>query len=177
MPFGIADFVGAFTAYDQGGTMKKKIVSTVLSTLIFILMIVLGAVAAFFYRQLNYGNAENQPVLLLTMRVAYILNALIALFILVHVLVLALDRKAGGFELILGLLEAAFFLCSAPVLVTFWRGLFLDSAGMGALFSNTLLLSPWILGLFVGAIYLFLQGIRLLFFRETEVHDNKKEES
>ena len=143
MPFGIADFVGAFTAYDQGGTMKKKIVSTVLSTLIFILMIVLGAVVAFFYRQLNYGNAENQPILFLTMRVAYILNALIAFFILVHVLVLALDRKAGGLELILGLLESAFFLCSAPVLVTFWRGLFLDSAGMGMLFGNALLLIPF----------------------------------
>lgn len=133
---------------------------------------VLIAVHLFFSLAIDYALSSGvlkDPTLFITMeRISYILQVIAVLVAVIHALAVFLDSGSDGFQVALGIFEAAYFGVSVIPALFVFEGLFMDPAIYQKILANRMLTFLLSLTVLLGVLILFLHIVYFFFFKEDE---------
>ena len=136
------------------------------------LTFVFVAVHILFSLALDYtlsSGVMKDPRLFITMeRISYVLQVLALALSAIHGLAIFLDPNSDGFQVILGIIEAAYFCGGILPVIFIFQGLFIDPAIYQKILSNSTMTFLTSLSLLLGILVFFLHLVHFFFFREAE---------
>lgn len=136
------------------------------------LAFVLVAVHLLFSLAIDYtlsSGAMKDPTLFITMeRISYVLLVLSLALAALHGLAIFLDPHIDGFQVFIGLVEAAYFCGGILPAIFIFQGLFVDPGVYQKILANSTMTFLMSLGLLLGVLVVFLHLVHFFFFKDDE---------
>lgn len=122
-----------------------------LSILLFVSLLLFGGILGTVF--LHWGSSQ-WPIVLLSLQ--YLLNAVIWLFLILHVVAIFLRKEADGIEVIQGVAEAILLCSMVPEVFTAWQAFTKDPSLLFSLFREPHYFRFWFLARMVSLFVLLL---------------------